>query len=590
MAADIRKCSFPTCEKYVNKPYDNDYCIYHAPKKNKGLSAEAFNRLIAAQLRRQDFNFKGYIFPGEIAFPKIDEQVFSQNAKFTRAQFLDTVKFVGCQFEGYADFRGAQFHGAADFRDSRFDRLAVFNKSRFHKIVAFDRVKFNGDADFLFAQFASSVLFRGAKFSEDVNFDSAEFAKNFELGGAEFYKNVAFQSCVFKENTRIEKVEFHGTIDFNKTQFLADANFSNLTFSGAVDFNDTHFHGETTLNDLRIKDCLNFNRIKLQNSCIFKMSSPRFIDNHETNKIIKFSNIIFNPDRTFFEDFNRKLDTNDVDLTAIVLFRYCNLKDAIFFNNNLGLFSFFNSTFDQARFISNRWQSEKSRWLPYEKRKNILLDEILFIRLKNRSGILKKNFLNNYQLQHLDSYEVIASLYHRMKTALDNNKDYNDASWFHFNELEMRRQKLRESIKLASFLKGLPDRIRYFALSNYKAFAGYGEKPLKSFNWFIFFAFIFFPLVHIGNGLTVKSTHVLHKMQFLQTDVSFLLKNEFVQNFLYAVNFSLFRLIPFDYLPLEYLNVPDGPFGLFWAFANSITLISLVIFTGLGLKNHFRRF
>lgn len=590
MADVIRKCSYPTCEKYVNQPYDQDFCIYHASKKTKGLSVEAFNRLIAAQLRRKDFNFKGYIFPGEIIFPKGEEARFSQNAKFTRAQFLESAKFNNAYFTGYADFRGTQFFGSVDFRDACFERLAVFNKARFYKTAVFDRSLFNGDADFLFATFSSNLMFRDAKFCEDVNFDSAEFAKNVELNRAGFLKNSSFHSCKFNENVSIEKAVFGGSAEFHKTQFAADVIFKETEFLAPVNFNDAQFYGETHFVNLSIKDDIIFNRIKLQNNCIFKMSSPRFSSRPEKPRIVKFSNIIFNPDKTFFEDFNWHEKTSENDFNTIVIFRYCNLKNAVFFNNDLGLFSFFNSTFDQARFISNSWQNEKSTWLPFETRRNIMLDEILFTRLKDRTGSLKAHFEDTYQLLHLDSYGIIAGLYQRMKTALDNNKDYLDAGWFHFNELEMRRRMLKETIKRKRFSESFPERLHFYLLGAYRIFAGYGEKPLRSFTWFLFFAVFFFPLLHVLNGFTAKSGNLIQTLKIMNTDISFLVKSDYLQHFFYAVSFSFYRLIPIDYLPLSYVNLPEGPLGLFWSFLNTAVLLIMTALTIVGLKNHFRRF
>ena len=344
--------------------------------------------------------------------------------------------------------------------------------------------------------------------------------------------------------------------------------------------------GETAFDHPEIHGNLSFSRAEFLNNCIFRISSPNFDRQIEKRQIIEFSHIIFNPGLTFFEDFSSNSINDATDFNTAVLFRYCNLNEAFFFKNDLSLFSFYNSVFDQARFISNNWQ-QKNSGLPG--RKKVLLDEILFIQQNQYSGEARKKFTERYRLDHLNSFSIIAGLYHRMKIALENTKDFAEASWFHYNENEMHRLELREHLKQSPFRGTIPEKFKYYFLGVYKLFSGYGEKPTRSFKWFIFFAFFFFPAVHLANGLSVKNAFMLKKISFLNFDISFLIQNEFIQNFWYAVNFSLYRIIPIDILPLQYINPPEGPFGLFWSFINSIVLAVLAFLTAVGLKNRYRR-
>lgn len=586
------KCAYQNCGKVVNAPYDKNLCLFHAPKENKGLSVESFNKLIISQLKRKDFNCKGYIFPGEIQFPKEDETLFAGNAKFRGAHFTDTVKFIGIKFLGYADFRGAQFSGIADFREAQFGRLAVFNKAQFAKIVAFHKAKFAGDADFLFVQFASRAVFKETDFSEGVNFDSARFFRNTEFHETFFSRNALFHNTKFLQNVEFINALFSDVADFSKAQFSSDVTFKKVQFSRDVIFTESQFSGVSAFEHLKIYSGLNFTRIKFTASAIFKISSPLFIYRKSNTIIIEFSHVIFNPDKVFFEGFKKESAYIDFDNNTIVLFRYCNLKDVYFSNNDLGMFSFYNSTFDQARFIANNWQNEKAKILPIYKRKNILLDEILFNQLNTLNTKEKKKFSELYSLENLDNYEIIAGLYHRMKAALDYIKEYNEASWFYYNEFEMKRKALKERFKSNGFFSAIGDRLRYRFYGLYKQFAGYGEKPIRSFLWFIFSSLILFPLIHLSNGLYIKFGNQLpakYNLDFSKLD--FLTKEEFWNHFVYAMIFSIYRLLPLDYLPLDNsVFMPDGPSGLIWSFINSVVLILLLVFTGVGLKRHFRRF
>ncbi|KAA3610172.1 MAG: pentapeptide repeat-containing protein [Calditrichaeota bacterium] len=592
MPEKLKICAYSNCEKSVNSLYDEEHCLFHSPKDKKGISVEVFNKLIFAQIKRKDFNFKGYIFPGEIVFPRGEEAPFIGNAKFRGAYFSGNVKFAGVQFSGYADFREAQFSGYADFRATQFSRMAVFNKAKFFRIVAFNKAKFIGDADFLFSQFSSRALFKQADFLEGVNFDSAQFYKSAEFIESQFSKPALFHKVKFLHDAEFKNTTFHDEATFNQSRFSADAVFNEVKFTKEANFTNVLFSGETTFEKLTIFSSVHFLRLNLTSSCIFKIISPKFTYFNSHNTVIEFSHVVFNPDKTFFEDFSKRSTDDNFENNVIVLFRYCMLKDVFFSHNDLGMFSFFNSTFDQARFISNNWQNEKSRWSPFYKRRNILLDEVLYNRLKNMLPIQRKKFEKDYKLEHLESYDSIAALYRRMKTSLDNTKDYFEAGWFYYNELEMKRLMLLDTIHNKSFFESIPERLQYRFYGLYKLFSGYGEKPLRSFIWFWLFAVLFFPIIHGFNGLGVKleSGKILN-INYDFSKIEAIFNPPFWQDFLYSIVFSLYHIIPFNLLPLDKnIFFPSGPEGMLWSFLNTGVLLTLLLLSGLGLKRHFKRF
>ncbi len=592
MSEKLKLCSYSSCEKSVNSLYDEEHCLFHAPKNKKGISVEVFNKLIYAQLKRRDFNFKGYIFPGEIIFPKGEEAPFKGNAKFRGAHFTGNVKFANVHFAGYADFRDVQFAGYADFRSVKFSRLAVFNKAKFYRIVAFTKAQFIGDADFLFTQFFSRVLFSQVDFMEGVNYDSAQFHKNTEFVKTIFSKDAFFHNVKFLHNAVFKYTTFNSDADFNHSHFSSDAIFEEPKFSKKVNFSGAQFSGETTFEKMILFDSVHFSRINLAPSCIFKIISPKFTYLNNQHSVIEFSHVVFNPDKTFFEDFSKRSADDNFENNITVLFRYCMLKDVFFSHNNLEMFSFFNSTFDQARFISNNWQNEKSKGSPFYKRRNILLDEILFNRSKKMHSFQKAKFDKEYKLEHLENYDSVAALYRRMKTALDNTKDYVESGWFYYNELEMKRQMLKELIKESSFFQSISSRVKYRFYGLYKMFAGYGEKPLLSFAWFWVFAAIIFPAIHVVNGFSVKlANNHIQKVSFDLTKIGTVLNLEFWQDNFYSLVFSLYHVVPFNLLPLDKsIFTPNGPEGMLWSFFNTVVLIMLLVLTGIGLKRHLKRF
>ena len=110
----------------------------------------------------------------------------------------------------------------------------------------------------------------------------------------------------------------------------------------------------------------------------------------------------------------------------------------------------------------------------------------------------KKLILELYSLEDINSFDEIATLYRRFKVALDNTKDYEQAGWFYFNEYEMKRRAFKEQSKT-----------KYFIYSFYKLFAGYGEKPLWSFYWFLILL-MGFTFANLFSGIKLATGSIIN--------------------------------------------------------------------------------
>jgi hypothetical protein len=58
----------------------------------------------------------------------------------------------------------------------------------------------------------------------------------------------------------------------------------------------------------------------------------------------------------------------------------------------------------------------------------------------------------------------------------------------------------------------------------------------------------------------------------------------------YSVLFTFSRIIPVNYLPFDRSKFVPLHDDVFISIANSFILVMLLIFIGIGLKRHFRRF
>jgi len=520
----IEKCGYANCIFPVNKPHDSRFCIFHAPKKHKGIPVEEFNQIIFNEkIAKNDFNFRGYIFPDEINFPKVKITKL-KDANFNRVKFSGDVNFREVEFSGNTLFRETQFLKDADFRGTRFSGYTEFMKTQF-----------SWNVYFIGAQFSVVALFNDTKFLDVANFGLAQF-----LGDVYFTRN-----------------EFSGSAYFGGTKFSKDVFFVNNV----------------------IQKKMNFENISFLKDSNFYFRNPLIVPNKESEILINFLGINFLPFRTYFENI-RLIDAFSKqvkpELTMCFLFRYCQLNDVYFTGSDMSFFSFYKSNFDQARFISCDWREGKDSVLklPY-KRRNILFEDFLFSNIAPN----KKEESQFSEKYHIDDLELkeIGSLYRRMKAALDRTKDYQESGWFYFNEFETKRRELKFG----------PKKLIYYL---YKVFSGYGEKPFWSFIWFWIFVVIF-SFIHLLSGLNTSDGQINYDISLKWEAIRNIFSGEFLGNWLNSFVFTFYRLIPVNYMPYTDSTItPVGLQGLILALLNTLILILMITFIGIGLKRQFRRF
>ncbi len=247
----------------------------------------------------------------------------------------------------------------------------------------------------------------------------------------------------------------------------------------------------------------------------------------------------------------------------ILIFRHCRLNDVYISDCDLRFFSFYKSSFDLARFHSNSWGRT-----PEAKRK--LLEEIWLERRENlATDEQKEEFNDKYYIKDLKDRREIATLYRRLKAAHDRTKDFAEAGHFYYQECEALRYYYRHE------QKGALAKIRAALYYAYKLIAGYGEKPLRAFNWLVC-SLSFFAVVNSSTGI--------YRLNGGTDPV-------LTRNLTDAIVFTCLRLIPINLFPFQQnLYQPHGFIGMMTALLNSLVPLVLVTFVLLGLKRRFRRY
>jgi uncharacterized protein YjbI with pentapeptide repeats len=574
-------CQYEGCDEPVNAPHHEFLCVFHGPVEKKGITVEEFNQLIWQRISSEGLNFRGFIFPGDI--------VFRGKCRKVGGPIV---------FPRDVDFSGAQFAGDADFRNVHFERAATFNNATFSNHISFQETRFTRIARFIGARFDVSAYFGNAEFSQAAYFNKASM-KEVDFRGTQFLREAYFWKTSVEEDAYFETAKFKDLANFNAAEFTGRASFHATEFSGSCDFQDcqflssvtfkgAHFDLDVLFQDNHIGGKLIFEEISLGDTCRFYFKSPIFkleqLKNTEERIMIIFMHVRFKPFYSFFEWIQEQNIQGKAERTVFI-FRYCDLKDVYFTNNDMTVFSFYKSSFDEARFISSRWSEEK--------------DKIWFIPFRRKNIIPEENFLScsldkdEFKVGDLNGYEDVASLYRRMKTALDNTKDYQQASWFYFNEFEMKRRALKEEIEShPSKIRKIFSKIlsKYFLYFSYKVFAGYGEKPLWSAIWFFIFSSLF-AVAHMLNGIEKINGDAQDINYSISQFISAANTAQFWNDLLVSWFFALSRLIPANYVSSNVTKFyAIGDYGNLISFLNFAFLFIMATFIFIGLKRHFRRF
>ena len=429
------------------------------------------------------------------------EQIFKEKVDILNCQFNGDVVFECSTFNKNIEISGSNFKKTVNFYNIKCKEQIIISCSHFEDGFHNNESTYNGVVSCNNSTFKGGFYFQSIKCIENSYFHSSEF-QNAMFNSSTFSKNCEFDHSIFDSSALFHKTIFNGLVSYKDVFFTIYNTDPNIPMDQIL-FSQTYFNDKVEFELNNIIGDIKFSNITLTESSFLKIKNV-ILDGESR---ILFEDINFRPFKTVFEDL--LINLRDINKPKVIAFRNCNLKDTLFSNCLMSLFSFYKSNFDSAIFISSKWNHTKERnmLLPFV-RKNIIFEDYFFSKLAPPSDEQNHNLLKGYYyFFELKSFDEIANLYRRFKVALDNTKDYEQAGWFYFNEYEMkRRASLEDSDKEDNWIKignkykrkSIP---KYIMYSLYKLFAGYGEKPLWSFYWFLFTAFIF-SIINIFNEVS----------------------------------------------------------------------------------------
>lgn len=210
---------------YTNN-YGDDYCLFHAPKGHKGISAESFNGKVLALIEAaiatdEECNLSGTVFPGTLRLMYGDSRP------------LPMINFSMVTFSGNTDFSHVIFNRDANFSNAVFSQEANFSNAIFRESAYFMGAMFNGLTYF-------SSYFMSAAFNIDADFSNATFSNEANFGHATFNNHAFFYLTTFNR-ANFSNASFKGIATFSRAIFNGVAVFENdkeNIFQGGVLFTE----------------------------------------------------------------------------------------------------------------------------------------------------------------------------------------------------------------------------------------------------------------------------------------------------------------------------------------------------------------
>jgi len=195
---------------------------------------------------------------------------------------------------------------------------------------------------------------------------------------------ISLTGFVFPQGFEFPKIVVKSDVDFTDAAFdTGIIKLSSVKFCGRVIFRENEFNG-----------MLLFEDVVFDPQASLQFIRPVIPYDSRTLTTIVFRRTIFPPNSTFFREIRLVPESRNDFGPPVIVFRGCCLKDTYFDNCDMGLVSFFNSSFfENLTMVACSWPSSVDRlWKRIrvtEHTRQYLISEEWLIRFLNSSVIIE---------------------------------------------------------------------------------------------------------------------------------------------------------------------------------------------------------
>ena len=477
---------------------EKDYCIFHNPDPAKhSFSLELLDSLNSARRTGNACNLSGTFFPDNVIFKEFASDDPFPEIILKKSTFNARADFDGLVIEKIT-FTGATFRGDADFTGTRFCERAVFNSTTFHKNAIFDNVKFDNQVSFTLAnfehyssffetQFVNRARFAGVTFKDYADFEGAIFHEQASFNLSIFKSLIEFDSVTFKKQATFMGCEFNDKIDFSNTTFVGNASFNRGKFKANVLFKKTPFRDgaffiqsfffeevdfsgaifvtkdrEINFSKAIFSNIVNFNETIFDGKTFFQetnFNNQAYFTSCKFMNFVRFLRAQFKKDSYFWKaSFQKEARFHNVLIAEILKFEDVDLAKTSFMDSDLRKMNFVNC-----------------RWVSFSRGHQSLYDEF-FLSNKLESKSTKINVFSrikdfwNMPDEKKAKIRKVETLYRMLKQKYKEEHNEQEASKWHYSEMEMLRKRT-----------GIKEFFQWAIVNLYFISNGYGEEPLRAF-------------------------------------------------------------------------------------------------------------
>lgn len=443
--------------------------------------------------------------------------------------------------------------------DRFYELINTWNADTFNtRVFILPKTRING-ISLSFRTLKESIILEECEFFGDVKFHNMVFSKLVILSGSIFNGDAYFNNSVF-----------HGTADFNNTVFKKNSDFSSCSFNSHAFFEKSSHkycsYAFSKFNDLVIFSRLNSDRINFI-SCEF--NGPCLLDsmhletinigNNRLEKPISFERCSIKR-LTYTTHVGERLTFNgggfisSGDNEWFWDFRDSDCSRVAFHNMPLNHVDFTGADLLNTRFLFCSWDTGNKRYQALPRHENLLNSE-----------------------RSLNELNLLYESYQQLKDNLEASGDHHSSGDFHYRELEVRQEILKQRN-----IKPLERNILWF----YHFIADYGESYKKLFISLI----ASFPLTAVVVSVIEGIRYRVNHDYGLISSVNDILNRTFY-NFTDHLYTIIFGLIPSGY---SRKVLTDGFDKLYWL-SKSIIVIEGIIAVTLGtlfvmsIRRRFKR-
>ncbi len=176
-----------------------------------------------------------------------------------RISFLKNLTFINCEFNSEVILKEVVVNGVANFSKSTFEDVVDIegadfrSKDNYFSACVFNgkfkaqRARFNGNVNFLNAEFFALANFQHAIFNGDVQFGACVFYENADLSLIKATDNFIMNYVVFHKKALMNNGYYMGRVEFQQTVFNAPIEMKGNVYTFPVKFNNAIVEAEISV-------------------------------------------------------------------------------------------------------------------------------------------------------------------------------------------------------------------------------------------------------------------------------------------------------------------------------------------------------